>query len=155
MHARTAARPDRHRHRARPWSDALLAPTAEDRGARRWVVAELDSRGEIDDHAAMCLRQAIKGACAHAATTIVVDLRDLTAIDAAGLRMFVQATARCRASGVQLALLICGDARHDAIVGAFNAAGLVDQLQYTYQPPRIVIPFAPRWMPGVARRPLR
>lgn len=79
----------------------------------------------------MCLRQAIRGACAAAAATLVVDLRDLTAIDAAGLTMFVRATARSRGRGVQLALLVWGDAHHDAIVDAFNPAGLAEQLLFT------------------------
>lgn len=113
----------------------LIPATRADRRHRpRWVVAELDVHGEIDDHAAMCLQHAIEGACASGAVMIRVDLRDLTAIDAPRLRLFARANADCRSSGVQLGLLICGQEQHDAIAAAFNAAGLADQLQFTNEP---------------------
>lgn len=98
------------------------------------MIAELDVHGEIDAHAALCLRRAIEAACARPNALILVDLRDLTAIDAAGVGVFVQANANCRSSGAQLGLLISGHERHDAVVAAFNAAGLVDQLQFTCEP---------------------
>jgi anti-anti-sigma factor len=100
----------------------------------RWVIAELDVHGEIDAHAAMCLQRGIEDACASSTAMILVDLRDLVAIDAAGLRVFVQASADCRSSGAQLGLLISGHERHDAIAAVFHAAGLVDHLQFTWEP---------------------
>ena len=102
----------------------------------RWVIAELDVRGEIDDHAAMCLRQAIE-AHGSAAAMILVDLRELTVIDAAGLELFVRHHADCSACGIELGLLICGDARQRAIARAFDAAGLGDQLQFACEPPSL------------------
>jgi predicted amidohydrolase len=43
--------------------------------------------------------------------------------------------ADCRTLGIELGLLICGDARQRAIARAFDAAGLGDQLQFAYEPP--------------------
>jgi anti-anti-sigma factor len=118
---------------------STLAPPPAARPDRpRWVIAELDVRGEIDDHAAMCLRQAIE-AHGGAAAMILVDLRELTAIDGGGLELFVRQHAGCRTRGIELGLLICGDARQNAIARAFDAAGLGDQLQFAYElpsPPR-------------------
>jgi anti-anti-sigma factor len=113
----------------------MPAPSPAPRHDRpRWVIAELDVHGEIDDHAAMCLRQAIE---AHGSATamLLVDLRELTAIDAGGLDLFVGHHADCSARGIELGLLICGDARQNAIARAFDAAGLGDQLQFAYEPP--------------------
>lgn len=73
----------------------------------RWVVAELDGRGRIDDHAAMCLRQAIDGHRMRAGRIVVVDLRDLTGIDGRGLALLTQARADCTARRVRLRLLMC------------------------------------------------
>jgi anti-anti-sigma factor len=100
----------------------------------RWVIAELDARGEIDDHAAMCLRQAVE-AHGSAAAMILVDLRELSAIDGGGLELFVRHYPDCRTRGIELGLLICGDARQSAIARAFDAVGLGDQLQFAYEPP--------------------
>jgi anti-anti-sigma regulatory factor len=100
----------------------------------RWVIAELDARGEIDDHAAMCLRFAIEHAGAAGRATILVDLRELTAIDAGRLELFLAHDAECRAGGAELAILICADLRQETIVRAFTAVGLGDRLQFAYQP---------------------
>jgi anti-anti-sigma factor len=100
----------------------------------RWVTAELDVNGQIDGHAAMCLGFAIEAACAGGDAVLLVDLRELTTIDDCGLEQFVRRDAECRSSGVQLAILICADARQEAIVHAFTAAGLGDRLQVTYRP---------------------
>jgi anti-anti-sigma factor len=108
-------------------------PAPRDDPPRR-VIAELDVHGEIDDHAAMCLRQAIEAHGA-AAGMILVDLRELAAIDAGGLELFVRHDADCRTRGIELGLLICADARQNAIARAFDAAGLGDQLQFAYVPP--------------------
>ena len=110
------------------------SPPASRRDRPRWVIGELDVDGRIDEHAAMCLRLAVEGASGGASTTILVDLRELTAIDAGGVDLFVRHDATCRARGVELGLLICGDARHDEIARAFEEAGLGDQLQFTYEP---------------------
>ena len=113
------------------WTPALT-PSRRDRP--RWVIAELDVDGNIDEHAAMCLQHAIEGARAGACATILVDLRELTAIDANGVELFVRHDATCRARSMELGLLICGDARHDEIARAFDEAGLGDQLQFTIEP---------------------
>jgi anti-anti-sigma regulatory factor len=110
------------------------APTSSRCDRPRWVIAELDVDGSIDEHAAMCLRLAIEGGRPGACATILVDLRELTAIDADGVDLFVRHDATCREHGVELGLLICGDARHDEIARAFDEAGLGDQLQFTIEP---------------------
>lgn len=115
------------------------APPSSRPSRPRWIIAELDVDGTIDEHAALCLRLAIEDARACPSSTILVDLRELTAIDAAGVALFVCHDADCRARGVELGLLICGDARHDQIARAFDEAGLGDQLQFTCEaepPPR-------------------
>lgn len=129
----------------------------------RWIIAELDVHGQIDGHAAMCLGFAVEAACARSEAMILVDLRELTAIDAAGLALFVGHDADCRSSGVQLAILICADARQQAIVRAFTGAGLGDRLQFTYRPGPLPRPPSRRrvrtlaisrrpWRPAPARR---
>ena len=110
------------------------SPVRIGRRHRQWVVAELDARGQIDEHAAMCLRIAIDGARAGGAASILIDLRDLVAIDAAALRLLSVANAGCRADGVRLGVLLRGDFAHAAIVHAFAAAGLVEQLQFGAAP---------------------
>lgn len=106
------------------------------------VVAELDARGEIDPHAAMCLKNGIEAALAGNIKAIVVDLRDLTSIDAAGLALFVRARADCRAIGARLGLLISGRASHVPIAYAFASAGLGNQLDFTCEPPAPATPRA-------------
>jgi anti-anti-sigma factor len=105
----------------------------------RWVIAELDVNGEIDAHAVMCLGFAIEDARALAPETILVDLRELTAVDEAGVELFLGYDAACRADGVQLGILVCPDVRQAAIVRAFTAAGLGDRLRFP-QPPAPVPP---------------
>jgi anti-anti-sigma factor len=100
----------------------------------RWVIAELDVNGEIDEHAAMCLRYGFEDALAILPSTILVDLRELTEIAAAGLALFVGQDADCRARDTQLAILVCADARQQRIVRAFTDAGLGDRLQFSYAP---------------------
>ena len=95
------------------------------------MIAELDARGEIDGHAAMCLRHAIDGAASPSARRILVDLRDLNAIDGTGLELFAEGHASCLARGVELGLLLSGRARHTAIAQAFVDAGLGEQLRFT------------------------
>jgi anti-anti-sigma factor len=111
----------------------------------RWVIAELDVRGEIDDHAAMCLAFAVAAAREDEVQSLIVDLRELTAIDGHGIGLFVAHDATCRAAGVRLGILVCADARQRAIVRAFTAAGLGDRLRYR-EP---ALPAAP---PPAARR---
>jgi anti-anti-sigma factor len=113
----------------------------------RWVIAELDVKGEIDAHAAMCLRFAIEDACIAPGAQILVDLRELTTIGAAALELFVSEDERCRASDAQLGILICADTRQQAIVTSFTRAGLGDRLRFSPQPAR---PPAPP--PTVRRR---
>lgn len=101
------------------------------RSRRHWVIAELDARGAIDRHATMCLEHTIDGVLASDARAIVVDLRDLTSIDAESLALFVEARADCHAHDVELELLISGHASHHAIADAIDSAGLLDQLHST------------------------
>lgn len=99
------------------------------------VIVELDDRGEIDRHAAMCLRYSIEGALAGGARAIVVDLRDLTSIDGPVLALLVRAHAACRAGGVDVGLLISGCANHAAIARALDSVGLGNHLQVASGPP--------------------
>lgn len=103
-----------------------------------WVTCELDARGEIDAHAAMCLRHAIAGADRVATEMILIDLRDLSAIDSGRLALFRTHQAGCRARGIALGLLISGHDRHAHIADAFVLAGLGDALHYTREPRRTV-----------------
>ena len=95
-----------------------------------WVVVELDAHGEIDAHAAMCLRQAIGQAPAGAIGMVLVDLRDLTAINAAGVALLTTHQARCQAHGIDLGLLIRGGGGHDQVAEALVRAGLGHALHY-------------------------
>jgi anti-anti-sigma regulatory factor len=141
-----------------------IRPMPPHQGDRRprWIVAELDVRGEIDAHAALCLHNAVDAAPADVGADVLVDvrdltaidddglrllvdLRDLTAIDDDGLRLLVELRAGCRVRAIGLELLICGDAHHDAIAGAFDVAGLA----YTRSAPRASAHSEP---PPAARR---
>lgn len=104
----------------------------------RCVTCELDARGEIDAHAAMCLRHAIAGADRGATAMILIDLRDLSAIDPGRLALFRTHKADCRARGIALGLLISGHERNAHIAAAFVLAGLGDALRYTQEPRRPV-----------------
>jgi anti-anti-sigma factor len=94
------------------------------------VIAELDAHGEIDEHAALCMRFAIDDARPAVDEIVLVDLRDLTTIDAAGLALFRRHNAECYARGMDLALLIGGLGHHGQIAGAFVRAGLGEHLHY-------------------------
>jgi anti-anti-sigma regulatory factor len=120
-------------------------PPHEDDRRPRWIVAELDVRGEIDAHAALCLHNAVDAAPAGVGADLLVDLRDLTAIDDDGLRLLVELRAGCRVCAIGLELLICGDAHHDAIAGAFDLA----ELAYARSAPRASAHSEP---PPAARR---
>ncbi len=65
--------------------------TGNDRARARWIVVELDARGVIDAHAAMGLQFSVRGALEAQAGAIVIDLRDLVAIDAPGVALFARA----------------------------------------------------------------
>jgi anti-anti-sigma factor len=95
-----------------------------------WVIAELDDRGEIDSHAAMCLRHAIEAARARTVELILVDLRDLTGLDTFGLELLTAQRADCRAHGVELGLLISGPERPNQIAEALVLAGIGDTLRH-------------------------
>lgn len=96
-------------------------PPLERRAHERWIVAELDARGELDAHAALCLRNALDATDAAATDTVWVDLRDLLALDAAAL---AQESADCRAHGFELAVLLSCHALHDPIAERLADAGL-------------------------------
>lgn len=100
----------RPHHRPRPAPApatplALVGARTAAVALQQWVIAELDARGEIDAHAAMCLRNGVLGALGCGATVVVVDLRDLTSIEAGGLALLAQARADCLAGGAQLIVL--------------------------------------------------
>jgi anti-anti-sigma regulatory factor len=95
----------------------------ERRGDVRRVVAELDVRGEFDEHASMCLRQAVDDP-AGLTTRIVIDLRDLTGLDRRGLQLLNEAIDDTRARETSLTLLLCGGDTQAAIVDAVVSAGL-------------------------------
>ena len=83
---------------------------------------ELDARGEIDDHAAMCLRDAVGGALAMGAVKIVVDLRDLCAVDARVVTLIEQLHADCEANATTLRLLVCEHTHDDTMAGLCDPA---------------------------------
>jgi anti-anti-sigma regulatory factor len=97
------------------------APTP-DAAPTRWVVLELDARGEIDDHAAMCLRHVVAGALVMGALRIVVDLRDLCAVDARVVTLLEQLHADCEANATTLRLLVCERTDDDTIAGLCDPA---------------------------------
>jgi hypothetical protein len=84
-------------------------------------------RGELDEHASMCLRQAVTEP-ARLATRIIIDLRDLTALDRRGLQLLNEAIDDTRARETSLTLLLCGGAAQAAIVDALVSAGLPVEL---------------------------
>jgi anti-anti-sigma factor len=106
------------------------------------VVAELDAHGQIDEHAAMCLRNAVDHPVAPA-TQIVIDLRDLTAISSHSLALLIAATARCKTRALGLTLLLSGGADHAAIADALVRAGFgvcQDRLQRRRDPGTAIAP---------------
>ena len=112
--------------------------TVTPRPAQRWrvhrVVAELDVHGEIDRHAAMCLHQAIGDARASAVEMVLVDLRDLTAIDPAAVALLRAHHVDCQAHGVDLGLLIGRGEGHARITEALVLAGLGATLRFSGEP---------------------
>lgn len=90
-----------------PTAPRFIAPTA------RWPIPELDANGEIDDHAEMCLRFTVQDLVASGAAEIVIDLRDLTSINADAVALLAQTDGACRAAGAHLGLLIggCSDSK--------------------------------------------
>jgi anti-anti-sigma factor len=120
----------------------MRATPAASRRRVHWVVVELDARGEIDAHAAMCLRHAIGEARAGAIELVLVDLRDLAGIDSAGLALLTTHNARCQAHGMDLGLLIRSGGGHDTVAEAFVLAGLGHALHYAAdrRPPAAPLP---------------
>jgi anti-anti-sigma factor len=92
----------------------------------RWVIAELDAHGSIDRHAAMCLSNAFDDALKTGAVAIIIDLRDLSSIDEAGLRQLAQMRAECLVKGIDLELLLPARARDNLIAGPLVAARLLE-----------------------------
>jgi anti-anti-sigma factor len=83
--------------------------------------------GQIDEHTAMCLRNAIDHPV-EPATQLVIDLRDLTAINSCALALLIAATARCKTRALGLTLLLNGGADHAAIADALVRAGFDAQV---------------------------
>lgn len=92
-----------------------------------WVIPELDADGQIDGHAAMCLRVAITEAVAVDAADILIDLRDLTALDEDAIALLRWAHDACRAHALHLDLLVGVRAPHDTLAQALTRAGLTTQ----------------------------
>jgi anti-anti-sigma factor len=90
----------------------------------RLVIVELDARGEIDSHAAMCLRLAIEDLVTHAVGEIVIDLRDLTAIDAPAIALLHQARRVAAAAGVALSVLVDEQSPAGDVTRALRHCGL-------------------------------
>ena len=106
-------------------------------GAHR-VIAELDVHGEIDSHAAMCLQLTITDVAAGTAVAIIIDLRDLIAIDEAAIAVLKRAQDVCRGRGIHLGLLIGVRGPQDTLAHALGRAGLTTQSHVDDQrpPPR-------------------
>ena len=101
-----ALRPHRRQPAAPERGPRLALVVSQPAAARRhFVVGELDARGEIDAHAAMCLRNGVRGALACGATHLIVDLRDLAEIDDAGVALLAQLRAECNTAGAEIELL--------------------------------------------------
>lgn len=75
----------------------------------------------------MCLRQAVNDP-AGLATRIIIDLRDLTALDRRGLQLLNEAIDDTRERETSLTLLLCGGAAQAVIVDAVVSAGLPVEL---------------------------
>jgi anti-anti-sigma regulatory factor len=75
----------------------------------------------------MCLRHALDHP-AEPATQVIIDLRDLTAINSRALALLTTVTADCPAHAQGLTLLLGGGSDHAAIADALRCAGLGDQI---------------------------
>ena len=94
-----------------------------------WVLAELHVRdGRLGEAAAAGLERAIETARTRACAIVLVDLRDLRAMDAGELQLFADASSACSPS-IKLGILL--DARHSAIAATFKLAGLGELLCFT------------------------
>lgn len=98
------------------------------------VVTPVVLSGHLDRPGAARLERSLEGARAKGAKMIVVDLREVTSIEAVGLGALQRAEARCRQSGVRLRLLVPGRHGHEALRRAFEVAGLVEQGRFTDGP---------------------
>lgn len=119
-----------------------------DTSSLNWTPAD-----SLDEHAAMCLRLATEHPGTGAARTrIVIDLRDLTAVDARAVGLLDAATADCRAREDCLTLLLRHGAAHRAIADVFAAAGFAVERADHAAPISPQAPRAPRlpvgWRPG-------
>jgi anti-anti-sigma regulatory factor len=98
------------------------APPSALRHDAHWIIPELDAHGQIDRHTAMCLRVALADAVD--ADDVLIDLRDLSAVDEHAIAILRWARDACRAHDVHLTLLIGARAPHDALAHALARAGL-------------------------------
>jgi anti-anti-sigma regulatory factor len=136
--------------------DAMAAPQATAVAVTRdpsvvvahWVIPELDAHGEIDSHAAMCMRFTIDALLAGGAAAIVIDLRDVTAVEGDGRALLINAHRACRAAGVDLGLLMGVGVARGRVAGSLERAGLDTQLH----PPQRPAP-APAPAPAPRRSP--
>lgn len=98
------------------------------------VVTQIALHGDFDQHAMVSVSDTLATARRRGAKMIVVDLRELTSIDATALWSLRCADAGCRASGVRLRLLVPVSRGHEALQDAFAAAGLGGQVPFTREP---------------------
>ncbi len=80
--------------------------------------------GELDLCSASLLEQALRGAERHA-RMVVLDLRELTFMDSAGLHVIINATARIRQAGRRV-VLVRGPAHVDRLFAVTRAAAVLE-----------------------------
>jgi len=97
----------------------LLQETVD--GRRRLAIS-----GEIDMRTAPALEAALNDACA-LASTIELDLHDVSFIDSTGIRTILDAKATCAAHDVELLMV---PSRHPAPRRVFELSGLLDRLPW-------------------------
>jgi anti-anti-sigma regulatory factor len=91
------------------------------------VIPELGADGQIDAHAAMTLRLAFAEAIDVDGRDVLIDLRDLTAIDDDAIAVLRWARDACRAHDLHLALLVGDRAPSDPVPHALARAGLTPE----------------------------
>ena len=139
-----------------PAADQPLASTPRPRPARSYFAVDvwyggraaawISPRGELDLASASQLEHALQAALSWA-LLIVIDLRELTFCDCAGVHLLVEAEARARRSRRRL-VIARRDAQFDRL---FALVGLAERLEIVdLQPVLAPAPEAPADWPSVA-----